>query len=438
MNADKIAKAQKCVLAYSGGLDTSAIVPWLAEQGYEVHAVLVDVGQQEDLQGACAKALRGGAATAVVRDARPAMFRHVIPFAIGLAATYEGNYRLGTALARPFIAWEQVQLARQLGEATLAHGATGKGNDQVRFEFAYRSLAPECPVLAPWKTWDFGGRLDLINYLKSKGFDGDYAVERDYSLDENLWHLSVEGGPLEEPAAIADVEDVLHAVAGRFAWGHPPGEAPTTLELEFQAGVPVALHGSKMVLPEIVSTLNHQYRQAPWAWDLLIENRFTGVKSRGLYINPAAKLLHLAVDTLARTCLNKPTYDQYVKLGQEYGALLYRGEYFTDQRVIVEAAGRALMTQLNGAVTVQLEPTPYVSRIVNARSIFTKAMATFEKSDYSHRDAAGFIKLSWASNVGKPFVEESDAAAMESKRRAASDVCPAQPLPSGGLVSTPV
>ncbi len=145
--------AEKCVLAYSGGLDTSAIVPWLLEQGFEVHAVLVDVGQEDDLGALCRKALRYGATTAVVRDAKPAMFEHVIPLAIGLCATYEGNYRLGTALARPFITAEQVHVAKQLGGATLVHGATGKGNDQVRFEFGYRSLAPECPVLAQWKTW---------------------------------------------------------------------------------------------------------------------------------------------------------------------------------------------------------------------------------------------------------------------------------------------
>ena len=141
--------AKKCVLAYSGGLDTSAMVPWLKLQGYEVHAVLVDVGQDEDLPALCDKAFEHGAATAVIRDAKPDMFRHVIPVAIGLASTYEGNYRLGTALARPFIALEQVRAAKELGGATLVHGATGKGNDQVRFEFAYRSLAPECPVLAP-------------------------------------------------------------------------------------------------------------------------------------------------------------------------------------------------------------------------------------------------------------------------------------------------
>jgi argininosuccinate synthase len=438
VNAEHKTDATKCVLAYSGGLDTSAIVPWLAERGYEVHAVLVDVGQQEDLPAACARALRHGATTAIVRDAKPAMFAQVIPYAIGLAATYEGSYRLGTALARPFIAWEHVKRAQELGGATLAHGATGKGNDQVRFEFAYRSLAPQYPVLAPWKVWDFGGRVDLVNYLKSKGLEGDYAVQKDYSLDENLWHLSVEGGPLEGPAVTVSVEEVLDAVRGHFAWGYPPGEAPDAVEIVFQGGVPTALNATPMELEPIVGQLNHQYRTAPWAWDLIIENRFTGVKSRGLYINPAAKLLHLAVDTLARTCLNKPSYDQYVKLGQEYATLLYRGEYFSDQRVVIEAAGQALMARLNGTVAVQLEPTPYVSKIVNAGSIFTKEMATFEKSEYAHQDAAGFIKLSWASNVGKPFVEGDHAVALETKRRAASDVRPAESVPAGGLVSTPV
>lgn len=429
---------KKCALAYSGGLDTSAMVPWLLDQGYEVHAVLVDVGQEEDLAALCRKAVRYGATTAVVRDAKPAMYEHVIPLAIGLGATYEGNYRLGTALARPFIALEQCKLAKQLGGATLIHGATGKGNDQIRFEFGYRSLAPECPIVAPWKTWEFGGRIDLVNYLTSKGFIDNYMVQKDFSLDENLWHISIEGGPLEEPSGTVDVTEVLHAVDGQFAWNNAYGEGPTAVEVGFEAGVPVALNGAAKPLPEIVSQLNHQYRRAPWAWDLIIENRFTGVKSRGLYINPAAKLLQLAADTLARTCLNKPTYDQYAKLGQAFGTLMYRGEYFSDQRKIVEAAGRAVMKQLNGSVTVQLEPTPYASKIVNASSIFTKKMATFEKSDYSHMDAAGFISLSWLSNVGKPSVEECHVGPVEAKSSSASDVCLAESVSGGGLVSAAV
>jgi len=429
---------ENCVLAYSGGLDTSAIVPWLVDQGYAVHAILVDVGQQEDLAAACEKALQHGAVTAAVCDAKPAMFEHIIPFAIGLAATYEGNYRLGTALARPFIALEQVKLARQLGGAALVHGATGKGNDQIRFEFAYQSLAPEYPVLAPWKVWDYGGRSDLINYLESKGLDGDYEVQKDYSLDENLWHLSVEGGPLEQPDQVVDVDQVLNAVAGHFAWGYPLEKASSAVEIQFEAGVPVALDGLEMSLADIVQQLNHHYRLAPWAWDLIIENRFTGIKSRGLYINPAAKLLHLAVDNLARTCFNKPTYDRYVKLGQEYGELLYRGEYFTDQRVVVEAAGQVLMNHLNGSVTVQLQPTPFVAKISNPKSIFTKDGATFEESDYCHQDAAGFIKLSWANNIGKPFAEENHGVVVEAKSSAASGICAAEPVPAGGLVSPSV
>ncbi|MFQ5495219.1 MAG: argininosuccinate synthase domain-containing protein, partial [Phycisphaerae bacterium] len=167
---------KRCVLAYSGGLDTTAIVVWLQEQGYEVHAVLVDVGQEEDTDAHRAKALRFGAATAVIRDVRPVMLKTVIPRAIGLAATYEGNYRLGTALARPFIAAAQVERARELGGATLVHGATGKGNDQIRFEFAYRSLAESYPVLAPWKSWSFAGRRDLVEYLRTRGCRDDFDV----------------------------------------------------------------------------------------------------------------------------------------------------------------------------------------------------------------------------------------------------------------------
>ncbi len=429
MSAEK-----KCVLAYSGGLDTSAMVPWLLEQDYEVHAVLVDVGQEEDLEALCEKAIRYGAATATVRDAKPAMFERVIPLAIGLGATYEGNYRLGTALARPFIAAAQVAVAKALGGATLIHGATGKGNDQVRFEYAYRSLAPDCPIVAPWKTWKFGGRQDLVDYLTGKGFIDNYAVQKDFSLDENLWHISVEGGPLEEPDTLVDIDEILKAVEGKFAWKNLFGPGESVVDITFQAGVPVAVNGQTKSLETIVSQLNHQYRKADWAWDLIIENRFTGVKSRGLYINPAAKLLHLMVDSLARTCLNKPTYDQYVTLGQQYGTLMYRGEYFSDQRVVLEAAATALLAQLKGTVTVALTPTPHVVKIANTQSMFTKEMATFEQSEYAHSDAAGFISLSWLSNIGKPYAGTNNGGAVEAKNCTASDVYPTKSVHAGRLV----
>lgn len=424
----------KCVMAYSGGLDTSTMVPWLIERGYEVHCVLVDVGQEEDLQAACTKALRYGAKSAIIADAKPAMFETVIPLAIALNATYEGTYRLGTALARPFIAAEQVKLAKKLGGATLVHGATGKGNDQIRFEFAYKSLAPECPILAPWKVWDLKGRADMVAYIQGKGFTDSYAVQKDYSMDENLWHLSVEGSCLEHPDSFVPVNEVLDSVAGRFMWNNTFGPGAKTVEVEFRNGIPVALNGQKLPLPTIVSQLNHQYRQAPWAWDLVIENRFTGVKSRGLYINPAAKLLQLAADNLARTCFNKPTYDFYVELGQRFANLMYRGEYFSDQRMVMEAAARPLLARMSGTVTVQLDPVPYVAKIVNHASIFTNEMATFEASSFDHADSKGFIQLSWLANVGKPCPEGIDGHAVEANNAAAPNVCPAERVSGAGLV----
>lgn len=430
--------AKKCVLAYSGGLDTTAIVPWLKDEGYEVHAVLVDVGQNEDLVALCQKALDIGAATAVVRDAKPAMFEAIIPLAIGLQATYEGTYRLGTALARPFIALEQVRLAQQHGGATLVHGATGKGNDQIRFEFAYRTLAPECPVLAPWKVWDFEGRQDLVDYLNSTGIEGDYAVTKDYSLDENLWHLSVEGGDLEDATVDIEVDQVLAAVADRFAGGATGACGAPVVTIEFEQGAPVSVDGVGVALPELVDQLNAEYRSASWAWDLVIENRFTGVKSRGLYVNPAAKLLHLAIDALARTCLNKPTYDQYAALGQNYGAMLYRGEYFSEQRFVLEASAWQVMKYLTGSVTVQLSPVPHVSKIEAPCGIFNRDTATFEKSAYSHAHAEGFINLTWLSSIGRPLGAEDHEDTVEAGCPASSDICPGEPVLAGGLVSSSV
>ncbi len=430
----------RCVLAYSGGLDTSAMLPWLIERGFEVHCVLVDVGQEEDLPALCRKALALGAKTAITRDAQPAMFARIVPFAAGLAATYEGTYRLGTALARPFIAAEQVRLARELGGATLVHGATGKGNDQVRFEYAYRSLAPEYPVLAPWKVWDLSGRADLVRYLKSTGFDGHFEVMKEYSLDENFWHLSVEGGPLEDVANPVDVDVVLRAVARRFAGGARMTEATAAVEIEFAGGVPVGVDGQRQPLAAIVNGLNSRFRSAPWGWDMVIENRFTGIKSRGLYINPAAKLLHLAIDGLARTALNKPSYDRWTEIGRQYGEIVYRGEYFSDQRLVAEATGAALMKHLTGSVQVRLLPIPHVARVASSAALFRKEVATFEKSDFSHADAAGFIRLNWLSQVGRPFTQEADGHehAMESPDGAAPDLRAAQPLPGAGLVPAAV
>lgn len=430
--------SKKCVLAYSGGLDTTTIVIWLREHGYEIHAVLVDVGQQEDMDALCQKALRHGAKTAVVRDAKPAMYEAAVPLAIGLASTYEGNYRLGTALARPFIALEQVRLARALGGATLVHGATGKGNDQIRFEFAYQTLAPECPVLAPWKCWDLSGRADMIAYLHAHGVKDDFSITKDYSLDENLWHLSVEGSELEDAEAFVDVTKVLRAVSNRFAGGPSAETAPQQVRIGFDRGIPVHIDGLPVSLPQVVARLNRTYRSAPWGWDMVIENRFTGIKSRGLYINPAAKLLHTAVEALARCTLNKPTFDAWCDLGRQFGTMMYRGEYFSDQRVMLQASAGAVMSHLTGEVTVQLNPMPYVAKIDAPAAIFRKDLSTFEKSDFSHQDAAGFIKLSWLSQVGPRCVEDVDGGTLETGTDTAPDLCVDQPLPRRGLVPVAV
>jgi len=284
-------------------------------------------------------------------------------------------------------------------------------------------------------------------------------VTKEFSLDENLWHLSVEGGPLEDPTATVDVSKVLAVVAGRFAGGAgsigvSPVSTATRVRLRFEQGIPVALDGDGVGLPDAVSTLNHQYRAAPWAWDLVIENRFTGIKSRGLYINPAAKLLHVAVDALARTCLNKTAYDQYVELGKQYGTMLYRGEFFSDQRAMLEAAASAAMRHLTGEVTVHLDPVPYACKIDAADAIFSKGGATFEKSNFSHADAGGFIQLTWLTSVGRSFsaagglpavdgsarggVEDGHDGDVEAGDRAASGVRRAESVPVARLVPAAV
>ena len=416
--------AKSCVLAYSGGLDTSAIVPWLRERDYEVHALLVDVGQAEDLAGLCDRARAMGASTATIADAKPAMAASVLGPSIALSATYEGNYRLGTALARPFIALEQVKLAKQIGANVLAHGATGKGNDQIRFEFAYRTLAPECEIVAPWKSWDFRGRIDLVDYLESIGAPVKFEATKELSLDENLWHLSVEGGALEDPTAPLDVRHFLAAVSDRFfASGSADGTADA-VTVKFIGGMPVAVDGTPMPLLDLITHLNTRFRHADWAWDLVVENRFTGVKSRGLYINPAAKLLHTAIDALSRATLNKHAYDQYVQLGEQWAQLMYRGEYFTPQSKVLQAAAAQAVQPLTGTIEVRLTPQPHVSRIEAAAGLFEEEMATFEASQYDHADANGFIKLNWLSSTGRPQPLEgvTHGHALEASAAAASAV----------------
>lgn len=418
-----------CVLAFSGGLDTSAIVPWLIERGYDVHALIVDVGQREDWEAVRAHALALGAVSATVRSGRAELVERLLPTAIGLGATYEESYRLGTALARPIIALEQVRLARELGCKALVHGATGKGNDQLRFEFAYRTLAPDCEVIAPWKEWSFAGRAELAAYLAEAGCDTEFVIDKLYSLDENLWHLSIEGGALEQASAMLDVPSILEHVLGAA----PDTIAPAQVTLDFQAGVPVALDGERLPLEAIVACLNARYARAEWAWDLVLENRFTGVKSRGVYLNPAAKLLHAASDALARCCLNKPTYALRADLAERWADMLYSGEYFSQQREAIEAAARSTMTHLQGSVTLAVAPQLHVVKIDAPQTLFRPALATFEASEWSHAAAAGFIELSWLRNVG--CVEDDHESTLETDDEAPSGARAAQPLPGRGLVS---
>lgn len=446
---------RSCVLAYSGGLDTSAIIPWLVERGWEVHALLVDVGQREDLPGLCRRAVELGARDAVVHDARPEMAREILPTTIGLAATYEGTYRLGTALARPFIAAAQVARARQVGATALVHGATGKGNDQVRFEYAYRSLAPDLEVIAPWKTWELRGRTDLLDFLAARGHATPFERTKAWSLDENLWHLSIEGGPLEDPRTSLDVTRVLGAVADRFHVDGDGGDGgagtasgagddyhdldaeacDAPVEVTFAGGMPVALDGEAMPLLELIATLNRRYRHASWAWDLVLENRFTGVKSRGVYLNPAASVLHLAMDGLARSCLSKPAYDEWCRLGDAFAGIVYRGEWFSSQRRVVTAAAAAAVEPMSGSIELRFTPKPHVTRIAAPGGLFREEVATFEASDFSHEDAEGFIKLTWLSAVGRPEdEEETGAESVEAGDGATSGVRSAAPLPSPGLV----
>ena len=417
-------KERICVLAYSGGLDTSAIVPWLHEKGWSVHALLVNVGQDEDFEVARRRAFELGAAGVHVHDAREEMLAEACAPATALAAVYEGRYRLGTALARPFIAAAQVSLARALGASAVAHGATGKGNDQVRFEFAYRTLAPELETIAPWKEWSFTGRKDLIDYLASRGHAMDFPEQKTYSLDENLWHLSIEGGELEDPGAVLDVPDLLQRIAGRFYADADPAEATRPVTLRFERGVPCGIDGRDASFGEIVAELNRRYRLAPFAWDLVLENRFTGIKSRGLYVNPAARVLHEAVGTLARAALPEPAFRQWVAAGEAYADLLYRGEWFSSVRDSVLAGAEPLTRSLTGEITLAPSPGLHVAKLDVPHGLFTRERASFETEAADPTAANGYIALQWQRRNGG-----SDESAVESEERAESFLRGVAPLP---------
>jgi argininosuccinate synthase len=382
---------EKVVLAYSGGLDTSIIIPWLKENyAYDVVAMVGDVGQGEDLDAVVTKAYATGATKVVVKDLREEFLTGYVFPALQAGAVYEHKYLLGTALARPVIAKYQVEVALQEGATAVAHGCTGKGNDQVRFELTYQAIAPELKVIAPWREWTLKSREDCLDYAEQHGIPVAASREKIHSRDRNLWHLSHEGGELED-AANAPFESTWQLT--RLPQDAPDREEQ--VEIGFAAGIPVSVNGLAMDPVSLLELLNEiGGRNAIGRVDL-VENRFVGIKSRGCYETPGGTLLMAAHRELEALCLDRDLmhFKQHVAL--KYAEMVYFGLWFTPLREALDAFVRTTQKELTGSVTLSLYKgnVSIVSRR-SEYSLYRDDLAAFTMGDsYDQKDAAGFIRI---------------------------------------------
>ncbi len=382
----------KIVLAYSGGLDTSVILAWLKERyNAEIIAYVANVGQQEDFEFIREKAIKTGASKVYVEDLREEFVRDFVFKAIQANAVYEYKYLLGTSLARPLIAKRQVEIALKENAEAVAHGATGKGNDQVRFELTYRALAPHLKIIAPWKEDDFfKARNDLIEFAKKKDIPIPVTLEKPYSTDPNLMHISYEGGILEDPSNEYD--------KSMFQMGVDPVDAPSTPEyvtIEFSKGIPVKINGEKLNPVELLTKANEIAGRNGVGIVDIVENRLVGIKSRGVYETPGVTLLMEAHKALESITLERDTmhYKQMIEL--KYAEMIYYGQYFHPLRKAIEAFINETQNDVNGEVKLKLyKGNCIVAGRKSENSLYDVNLSTFEEgSGYDQRDAKGFIKL---------------------------------------------
>ena len=387
-----MSKVNKVVLAYSGGLDTSIIIPWIKEVygGAEIVAYCGDVGQGDDLEAVRRKALATGASKCIVEDLREEFVRDFAYKALAAGAVYEDNYLLGTALARPLLAYRQVQAALREGADALAHGATGKGNDQVRFEVTYATFAPHLQVIAPWREWSIRSREDALAYAQAHGVPVDQSPRDMFSRDGNLWHLSHEGGNLE---------DTWNApLKEMFKLTVDPQDAPDEPELVvigFEQGVPVSLNGSRLGPVDMIETLNRIAGAHGVGRLDLVENRLVGIKSRGVYETPAGTVLHVAHREVERLVLDRNTLHFKQSVSVRYAQLIYDGLWFSTLRQALAAFVDETEKEVTGEVRVRLFKgrAEAVGRR-SPRSLYRQDLATFgEGMAYDHKDAEGFIRL---------------------------------------------
>ncbi|HEV2356733.1 MAG TPA: argininosuccinate synthase [bacterium] len=379
-------------LAYSGGLDTSVIIPWLKERhpGARVVAVVADVGQGDDFDQVRDKARRSGADAVHVVDVRRIFVTDYIMPALRAGAVYEGRYLLGTSLARPLIARVQVEVARAEGCDALAHGCTGKGNDQVRFELAYQALAPQLSVIAPWREWTLGSREEEIDYARAHGVPVPVTREKPYSMDQNLWHLSFESGVLEDPWTEPPAEMFRLTVDPAKA-----PEAPEYVEIGFERGTPVAVDGRRLDPVDLVAALNRRAGAHGVGRVDLVENRLVGMKSRGVYETPGGTVLMEAHHHLETITLDRETQHFKALVAPRYAELVYYGLWYSPLRRALDAFVSSTQETVSGSARVKLyKGTCTVVGRRADRSLYSHALATFGRgAGYDQKDAEGFIRL---------------------------------------------
>ncbi len=387
--------SRKIVLAYSGGLDTTVIIPWLKElyEDVEVIAVCANVGQGSETDGLEERALSTGASKLYIEDLTEEFITDVIYPTVKANAVYDGKYLLGTSMARPIIAKRLVEIARKEGAFAICHGATGKGNDQVRFELTVKAFAPDLEIIAPWKMdeWKMQSREDEIAYLEERGIPVPMKKDDSYSRDRNLWHISHEGLELEDPANEPNYDRLL-------VLGVTPEKAPdkdTYIEIEFEKGIPVAIDGQKLSPIELMTKLNEVGGANGIGIADIVENRVVGMKSRGVYETPGGTILMYAHRELEYLCLDKQSQQFRETIATKYAELLYSGEWYTPLREALDAFNDSLQQTVTGKVRLKL----YKGNIISAGSsspysLYDEDIASFTTGElYSHKDAVGFINL---------------------------------------------
>ena len=382
---------KKVVLAYSGGLDTSAILRWLIETyRCEVVAFVADIGQGEEVEAVREKAIRTGASRCYVEDLREEFARDFVFPCLKANAVYEGRYLLGTSMARPLIAKGQMAVAQKEGANAVAHGATGKGNDQVRFELAYYHFDPEIRVIAPWREWGFRSRTELVEYAKRHGISTPVTAERPYSTDRNLFHISFEGGILEDPWAEAPEKMFTLTTAPELA-----PDRPTAVEVEFAAGVPVAVDGARMAPAALLAHLNGLGGANGIGRVDLVENRYVGMKSRGVYETPGGTILHAAHRAVESITMDREAMHLRDELAPRFAELVYSGYWYAPEMAMLRAAIEESQWNVTGTARLRLyRGNCDVAARRSPVSLYDPEMATFEADDVYHQaDATGFIRL---------------------------------------------